>query len=37
VTGLAAIHQAGVGHCDVKPDNVILGSDGPRVIDFGIA
>ncbi|MCG5436248.1 serine/threonine-protein kinase [Micromonospora foliorum] len=37
VTALAAIHSAGVVHCDLKPDNVVLGEDGPRVIDFGIA
>ncbi|GAB3078885.1 serine/threonine-protein kinase [Micromonospora schwarzwaldensis] len=37
VTALAAIHSAGVVHCDLKPDNVVLGKDGPRVIDFGIA
>ncbi|MEU0568495.1 protein kinase [Nonomuraea sp. NPDC005983] len=37
VTAVAAIHDAGVAHCDLKPDNVLLGPDGPRVIDFGIA
>ncbi|MGK5671787.1 protein kinase domain-containing protein [Micromonospora sp. URMC 106] len=36
-TALAAIHRSDVVHCDLKPDNVVLGQDGPRVIDFGIA
>lgn len=36
-TALAAIHRAGIVHRDLKPANVIMGPDGPRVIDFGIA
>ena len=34
---LQAIHSANVVHRDLKPSNVVLGPDGPRVIDFGIA
>ena len=36
-TALTAIHQAKVVHRDLKPGNIMLGPDGPRLIDFGIA
>jgi eukaryotic-like serine/threonine-protein kinase len=36
VTGLAAIHQAGLVHGEFGPDHVVLSADGPRVIEFGI-
>ncbi|MGI5206970.1 serine/threonine protein kinase [Spirillospora sp. CA-108201] len=35
--GLLEIHRHGVQHRDLKPGNVILAPDGPRLIDFGIA
>lgn len=34
---LHAVHRAGVIHRDLKPSNVLIGPDGPWVIDFGIA
>ena len=35
--GLAGIHAVGVVHRDLKPMNVLLAPDGPRIIDFGIS
>lgn len=35
---LAEAHRHGVIHADLKPENVVLPSDGrPRVVDFGLA
>ncbi|MCC5577910.1 serine/threonine protein kinase [Microtetraspora sp. AC03309] len=36
-TALAITHAAGVVHRDLKPANVLMGVDGPVLIDFGIA
>lgn len=35
--GLGSVHAHGVTHRDLKPQNVILGAQGPQLIDFGIA
>ncbi len=36
-SALEAVHAAGVIHRDVTPSNVMIGSDGPVLIDFGLS
>lgn len=32
--GLAAIHDAGIAHRDLRPSNVLLSDDGPKLINY---
>ncbi|UFQ14929.1 MULTISPECIES: serine/threonine-protein kinase [Streptomyces] len=34
---LAGVHAAGVPHRDVKPSNVVVTRDGPKLLGFGVA
>ena len=35
--GVAAAHAAGIVHRDLKPANILVGNDGVKVADFGLA
>ena len=35
--GIGTVHEAGLLHRDLKPQNILLSSYGPKVIDFGLA
>ncbi|NHI05477.1 Serine/threonine-protein kinase AfsK [Streptomyces sp. KO7888] len=34
---LSAVHTQGLLHRDLKPANILLGPNGPKIIDFGLA
>ncbi|MBT2364277.1 protein kinase [Streptomyces sp. ISL-10] len=34
---LAAVHKQDLVHRDLKPANILLGPNGPKIIDFGLA
>lgn len=36
-SALEAVHAAGVIHRDVTPSNIMMGADGPVLIDFGLS
>lgn len=38
ISGLKILHERGIAHCDIKPENVLIGKDfSIKLIDFGYA
>lgn len=35
--GLKYVHSYSMLHRDLKPQNIVIGSDGPKIIDFGLS
>jgi serine/threonine protein kinase len=34
---LARVHELGIAHRDIKPSNIVVGDQGPILVDFGVA